>query len=70
MDTKVTQKTYKVLWGMTTATYYLVKADSEDQAIERTGYDYDPDEDWAVDSWEDGYVDGSCTYAEVEEVEK
>ena len=70
MDTKITQKTYKVLWGMTTATYYLVKADSEDQAIERTGYDYAPEEDWAVDSWEEGYVDGSCTYAEVEEVEK
>jgi len=64
------EKTYKVLWGMTTATYYLVKADSEDQAIERTGYGYDSSEDWAVDSWTDGYVDGCCDYAEVEEVEE
>ena len=65
------EKTYKVLWGMTTATYYLVKADSEDQAIKRTGSDYDPMADWAVDSWEEGSTfDSSCTYAEVEEVEE
>ena len=55
---------------MTTATYYIVKADSEEEAIERTGYDYDPDEDWAIDSWEEGYVDDGCTYAEIQEVEK
>ena len=64
------EKTYTVLWGMCTATYYVVKAQDEEQAYDRSGYNYDPDEDWAVDSWEDGYVDGSCTYAEVEEVKE
>ena len=31
------EKTYTVLWGMCTATYYVVKAQDEDEAIERSG---------------------------------
>ena len=63
------EKTYQVLWGMTVATYYKVKASSEDEAIERSGYNYDSAEKWAIDKWEDGYVDGGCNYADIEEVD-
>ena len=66
---KPKEKTYEVLWGMTVATYYKVKASSEDEAIERSGLDYDKDEEWAIDKWEEGYVATSCDYAEVEEVD-
>lgn len=66
---KPKEKTYKVLWGMTVATYYKVKASSEEEAIERSGNDYDPDEEWAIETWEEGYVDGGCNYAEIEEVD-
>tara|TARA_R100000406_G_scaffold48479_1_gene32601 strand:+ start:244 stop:459 length:216 start_codon:yes stop_codon:yes gene_type:complete len=60
------EKTYTVLWGMCTATYYVVKAENEDQAIERSGYDYEPDEDWAIETYEDGIVVENCHFAEVE----
>ena len=60
------EKTYTVLWGMGTATYYVVKAENEDQAIERSGYDYEPDEDWAIETYEDGIVVENCHFAEVE----
>ena len=50
------EKTYTVLWGMCTATYYVVKAEDEDQAIERSGFDYDPDEDWAIETYEGDLV--------------
>ena len=59
------EKTFTVLWGMCTATYYVVKAKNEDEAIERSGLDYDPDEDWAIESYEQGYVPENCHYAEV-----
>jgi len=59
------EKTYTVLWGMCTATYYVVKAQDEDEAIERSGLDYDPDEDWAIESYEKDYVPENCHYAEV-----
>ena len=59
------EKTYTVLWGMCTATYYVVKAQDEDEAIERSGLDYDPDEDWAIESYEKDYVSENCHYAEV-----
>ena len=39
------EKTYTVLWGMCNATYYVVKAEDEDEAVDRSGYNYDPDED-------------------------
>ncbi len=63
------EKTYKVLWGMCKATYYVVKAESEEQAIERSGFDYDPDENWAVKTYEDRLIPENCHYAEVEEEE-
>jgi len=58
-------KTYTVLWGMCTATYYVVKAQDEDEAIERSGLDYDPDEEWAIETYEKDYVPENCHYAEV-----
>ena len=51
---------------MCPATYYVVKAENEDQAIERSGYDYEPDEDWAIETYEDGIVVENCHFAEVE----
>ena len=60
------EKTYTVLWGMCTATYYVVKAKDRDEAIDRSGYDYDPDEDWAIQTYEDGLVVENCHFAEVE----
>ena len=57
------QKTYKVLWGMCRATYYVVKADNEEQAIERSGFNYEPDEDWAVKTYEREYVGENCHHA-------
>lgn len=65
---KPKERTYQVLWGMTVATYYKVKASSEEEAIERSGYNYDSGEDWAIDEWEDGYVDGACCYSDIKEV--
>jgi len=62
------EKTYQVLWGMTVATYYKVKASSEDEAIERSGCDYDEDEEWALGTWEEGYESGGCAYSDIEEV--
>jgi len=59
------EKTYTVLWGMCKATYYVVKAENEEQAIERSGFDYEPNEDWAVETYEDGLVAENCHYAEV-----
>ena len=51
---------------MCTATYYVVKAKNRDEAIDRSGYDYDPDEDWAIQTYEDGLVVENCHFAEVE----
>ena len=48
------EKTYTVLWGMCTATYYVVKAKDEDEAVDRSGYNYDPDEEWAVETYNNG----------------
>ena len=45
------EKTYTVLWGMCNATYYVVKAKNEDEAVDRSGYNYDPDEEWAVETY-------------------
>jgi len=59
------EKTYKVLWGMCFATYYEVKASSEEEAIERSGYNYDSSEEWAIDTWEDDLVAENCHYAEI-----
>tara|TARA_R100000655_G_scaffold8280_1_gene21685 strand:+ start:193 stop:612 length:420 start_codon:yes stop_codon:yes gene_type:complete len=66
---KPKEKTYEVLWGMTVATYYKVKASSEDEAIERSGPDYDKDAEWAIDKWEEGYEGSACSYSDIEEVE-
>ena len=33
--------------------------------IERSGLDYDPDEDWAIESYEKDYVPENCHYAEI-----
>ena len=66
---KPKEKTYEVLWGMTVATYYKVKASSEEEAIERSGPDYDKDAEWAIDKWEEGYEGSACSYSDIEEVE-
>ena len=58
------EKTYTVLWGMCNATYYVVKAIDEDEAVDRSGYNYDPDEDWAVETYENGLVIENCHWAE------
>ena len=63
------EKTYEVLWGMCKATYFVVKATSEEEAIERSGYNYDPDEEWAVKTYEEGLINENCHYAEIEEVD-
>ena len=68
-EIKPKEKTYQVLWGMTVATYYKVKASSEDEAIERSGLDYDKDEEWAIDKWEEGYEGSACSYSTIEEVD-
>ena len=49
------EKTYTVLWGMCTATYYVVKAKDEDEAVDRSGYNYDPDEE--KEEWENAFYD-------------
>ena len=58
------EKTYTVPWGMCTATYYVVKAKDEDEAVDRSGYNYDSDEEWAVDRYENGLVIENCHWAE------
>ena len=57
-------KTYKVLWGMCTATYYVVKAKDEEEAQERSGFNYDPDESWAIETYEKGFIGENCHWAE------
>ena len=64
---KPKERTYEVLWGMCKATYYVVKAKSEEEAIERSGYNYDPDEEWAVKTYEEGLISENCHYAEINE---
>ena len=56
-------KTYEVKIPM--CLVGTVKAKNEDEAIERSGLDYDPDEDWAIESYEKDYVPENCHYAEV-----
>ena len=58
------EKTYTVLWGMCNATYYVVKAKDEDEAVDRSGYNYDPDEEWAVETYDNGLVIEYCHCAE------
>ena len=58
------EKTYTVLWGMCNATYYVVKAKDEDEAVDRSGYNYDPDEEWAVGTYVNGLVIENCHWAE------
>ena len=55
---------YYEIWGMCTATYYVVKAKDEEEAYDRSGYNYDPDEDWAIDTYEKGLVSENCHWAE------
>ena len=58
------EKTYTVLWGMCNATYYVVKAKDEDEAVEISVYNSDPDEEWAVETYENGLVVENCHWAE------
>ena len=59
------EKTYTVLWGMCTATYYVVNAEDEDQAIERSGFDYDPDKSYPLQLAENQGKEGEVyTYKE------
>ncbi len=57
-------KTYRVLMGETHAQYYEILAEDEDQARERA-YDWDEDEEWALDTWDEGVIDQ--VHAETEE---
>ena len=59
------EKTYRVLMAETHSQYYEVQADNEDQAIERA-YAYDEDQDWALDTWDEGVNDQ--VHADTEEV--
>ena len=36
----------------------------EDEAYDRSGYNYDPDADWAIDTYENGLVSENCHWAE------
>ena len=36
----------------------------EDEAVDRSGYNYDPDEEWAVETYENGLVVENCHWAE------
>ena len=36
----------------------------EDEAYDRSGYNYDPDENWAIDTYENGLVSENCHWAE------
>ena len=49
----------------THAQYYEVLAENEDQARERA-YDWDEDQDWALDTWDEGV--NHQDHAETEEV--
>ena len=49
---------------MCNATYYVVKAKDEDEAVDRSGYNYDPNEEWAVETYDNGLVIESCHWAE------
>ena len=57
--------TYRVLVGETHAQYYEVEAKNENQARDRAYY-YDEDQDWAIDTWDDGVIDQN--HADTEEV--
>ena len=46
-------KTFRVLMAETHAQYYEVRAEDEDQAVERA-YDYDEDKSWALGTWDEG----------------
>ena len=58
-------KTYRVLMAETHAQYYEVLAEDEDQARERA-YDWDEDQEWAVDTWDEGI--NHQDHADTEEV--
>ena len=59
------EKTFRVLMAETHSQYYEVKAKDEDEAIDRSGFDYDPDEDWAIQTYEGDYVPENCHYADI-----
>ena len=44
--------------------YYHIEAKDEDEAVDRSGYNYDPDEDWAIKTYENGLVIENCHWAE------
>ena len=50
----------------THAQYYEVLAEDEDQARERA-YDWDEDQEWALDTWDEGVNDQ--VYADTKELE-
>ena len=58
-------KTYQIKWFGTIYKTVELQATNEDEAIERSGLDYDPDEDWAIETYEKDYVPENCHYAEV-----
>ena len=35
-----------------------------EEAYDRSGYNYDPDENWAIDTYENGLVSENCHWAE------
>ena len=60
------EKTFRVLMAETHSQYYEVKAKDEDEAIERA-YDWDEDQEWALDTWDEGVNDQ--VYADTKELE-
>ena len=62
---KPKEKTFRVLMAETHSQYYEVKAEDEDQAVERA-YSYDEDKYWALETWDEGVNDQ--VHADTEEV--
>ena len=47
------EKTYRVAMAELHSQFYVVKAKNADQATERA-YNFDEDQDWAIETWDDG----------------
>ena len=60
-------KTFRVFMAETHSKYYEVQAEGEDQAIERA-YFYDEDQEWALDTYDEGVDDQ--VQVDIEEVEE
>ena len=60
------EKTYRVAMAELHSQYYVVKAKDADQATERA-YNFDENQDWAIETYDDGVETQDHAFTEEEE---